>query len=184
MPSRRAFTIGLLVLATMLAVLWTPAAAEGRSESNRIARYDKSKAQCKGNKLCLRGYRYRKRCFSKPRGSTSQNACYIRYAAWYYGQNPNEAIATAKCESGPQLDKRAVSPGGTYYGNWQFDKATWAGAPHSTKIVRTARGSVVRDRRGRAKTRRRSRFSVKYSSLGAMWYWRKGERSRWPVCGR
>ena len=180
--------MGLLVAMTMLAFLWAPATAEGGDSTSgrgttqvRIPRYDKSQAQCRDNRRCLRDYRERKRC-RQLRSSYRQKVCLIRYAARYYGQDPDDAVATAKCESGDDLDPRAVSPGGTYKGHWQFDRTTWRAAPHSKRIVRTATGAAV-TKHGRVQFRRRSRFSVKYTALGAMWYWRKGERERWPVCG-
>ncbi len=172
---------------TMLAVLVPSAQAEGRSsqpdagiaKTGKIARYDKSKAQCRGSYRCLRDYHQRKRCNRKPRGSVSQTKCYVVYAARYYGQNPRDALATVSCES--TFSRHAEN--GPYLGPWQFDKPTWNATPHSQKIVRTAKGSVVRDPQGQLKTKRRSRTNAKYSSLGAMWYWRHGGRRRWPVCG-
>lgn len=171
----------------MLAAVVPSAPAEGRSSPLTrakgpladIARYDKTKAQCRGRRRCLRDYRQRRRCHRKPVGSVARTKCYVAYAARYYGQNPNDARATVSCES--TYNRRARN--GPYLGPWQFDIDTWKGAPHSLKIVRRVNGSVVRNRQGRAITKRRSRTNVKYTSLGAMWYWRNGERSRWPVCG-
>ena len=84
--------------------------------------------------------------------------CYIKRAAAHFGQSTYEALATAWCESryNPFADTNPP-----YVGIYQFDYPTWQGAPYPNK----------------------SRYSARYSALNAMWYWKQGQRSRWPVCG-
>jgi len=96
-------------------------------------------------------------CKQKYNG-VKRTICYIKRAAEHYGQNVNEAKSTAWCESrfNPSADTNPP-----YVGLFQFDGATWAGAPYGNK----------------------SRYSARYSALNAMWYWKLGQRSRWPVCG-
>lgn len=74
---------------------------------------------------------------------------------------PPHLRSIAACESGGRPD--AVSPGGTYRGAYQFDRATWAGVggtgdPASASIAeQTYRAELLYARRGAAP---------------------------WPVCGR
>lgn len=80
----------------------------------------------------------------------------IVYAATRYGQDVNKAKAVAYCES----TYNRYASNGTHFGLFQFDSSTWAGSPFDTK------GSV---------------YSARLNSLAAMWYWQRGEYSRW-VC--
>lgn len=81
----------------------------------------------------------------------------IKYAALKHRQSFADMKATAYCES----TYNPYAKNGPYRGLYQFDKATWAGGPHPD----------------------RSRTSAKHAALSAAWYWKRGERSRWPVCG-
>lgn len=94
-------------------------------------------------------------CKTKYRALERRAKCQIGRAARHYGQSERAAIATARCESNLRwwVDS-------TYDGLFQFDGQTWNGSPY----------------------RKHSVFSAKWASLSAMWYWKRGERSRWPNC--
>lgn len=77
----------------------------------------------------------------------------IRYAARRYHQSYSYALSVASCES--TLNPHASN--GTHFGLYQFDGATWAGQPFH----------------------RHSVWSARWAALGAMWYWARGEISRW-----
>jgi len=83
--------------------------------------------------------------------------CYIRRAATRYGQSQSRALAAAWCES--RFQTRASN--GPYKGIYQFNWTTWINGKWGPG---------------------HSRFNPKYAALNAMWYWHKGEYSRWPVC--
>jgi soluble lytic murein transglycosylase-like protein len=90
-----------------------------------------------------------------PRCSNSNPRACIVYAAGVYHQPVEDALRVAWCESSD--DPYAVNRESGDVGLWQFEAATWAGTPY----------------------RRHSVFSARWSSLGAMWYWSRGEQSRW-----
>jgi len=87
--------------------------------------------------------------------SNSRPVPCIVQAAERYHQSVDEAEDVAWCES--RDDPSAVNSESGDAGLWQFEAATWAATPY-------ARHSV---------------FSAHWSSLGAMWYWSRGEQSRW-----
>lgn len=96
-------------------------------------------------------------CLKKYNGVRTTK-CFIKRAAEHFDQSVGQAKATAWCES--RYDPFASS-NPPYVGLYQFDKPTWKSAPWHKK----------------------SRTSARYSALNAMWYWKIGDRDRWPVCG-
>ncbi len=92
-------------------------------------------------------------CIKKYSG-VSQTKCLIKRAAEHFGQSYSYALSVAWCES---RYNPFANNSGKYLGLYQFDYATWQGAPWRNK----------------------SRYSARYSALNAMWYWRIGQISRW-----
>lgn len=88
-------------------------------------------------------------------GVDNVEACVV-YAALAYEQDVAKAIDVAESESG-----MTACPSGnpTHFGVFQFDEATWAGTPYSAH----------------------SPCEPLWASLGAMWYWARGETSRWTT---
>lgn len=145
--------------------------------TGKTPRYDKTRAQCGTNRDCLRVFNQRKECQALPRHSEHQVRCWIRFGARYYGQDVDQALDTAECESGFEHDAK----NGPYKGIFQFDRPTWKNA----KPTRMSRRRVVRtSANGDRKTTLvyPKRVWPKYAALSAMWYWDQGEQSRWPVC--
>ncbi len=79
----------------------------------------------------------------------------IRLAAAAYGQSAAALRRTAWCESRYQR-----YTGGSYLSFWQYDWPTWRSSPFAAF----------------------SPFDPVASSLATAWYWRRGERERWPNC--
>jgi hypothetical protein len=78
--------------------------------------------------------------------------CFIRRAAIHYHQPVSDAIRVAHCESTWRWWIR-----GHHQGMYQFLWSTWRSTPYG----------------------RRSVYSPKWASLGAMWMWRVGRRGEW-----
>lgn len=78
----------------------------------------------------------------------------ILYAATKFGQSYSYALGVAYCES--TLNPYASN--GSHFGLFQFDGVTWAGSPYDDN------GSV---------------YNPFWNSMAAMWYWARGEFSRW-----
>lgn len=81
--------------------------------------------------------------------------CEVRRAAIHYGQPPSLAIRVAYCESKwrPRTDAH-------YEGLFQFLWSTWRTTPYA----------------------KRSPYSAKWNSLGAMWMWKAGRADEWGKC--
>ena len=171
----RALAVILTTLAAFLGLGLMPEAANGKTP-----RYDKSRAQCRTNRDCLRDYNRRKECRKLPRHSKRQVRCWIRYAAHYYDQSVDQALDTAQCESHYEHD--ATSPSGRYKGIFQFDRPTWRSAK-PTRMSRRRQVRVAANGDRKVTLRYPSRYWPKYAALSAMWYWSIGQRSRWPHCG-
>ncbi len=77
----------------------------------------------------------------------------IKYASTLYHQSYSHAYSVAYRES--TLNRFASN--GSHWGLYQFDGATWAGCPNVYSDIDSARDN----------------------SLCAMWYWHRGETSRW-----
>lgn len=147
-------------------------------EKNEVPRYDKTKQECQNFKPCLDDYYIRRRCFRKPSSSVAQNKCYIRYAARYYRQLTYQALAVGKCES--TFDEKARN--GRFRGLFQIGGTEWYDTPfgQAKRKVRVAYRAKDGSKRKRTVIKPRySRTDGKYNSLAAMWYWKRGEQSRW-----
>jgi hypothetical protein len=81
----------------------------------------------------------------------------ISYAAKRYHQS----LALALCVAFHESTMNPYASNGTHFGNFQFDQTTWDGSPYA----------------------RHSYWSAKWSALAAMWYFSKGEYSRWQGDG-
>jgi transglycosylase-like protein with SLT domain/SH3 domain-containing protein len=78
----------------------------------------------------------------------------ITDAAHQYGQNPDDMVRVARCESG--LNPSAVG-GGQYYGLFQFVPSTFSGTPYGDKSI----------------------FDPSANAGAAAWMWSQGHKSEW-----
>ena len=81
---------------------------------------------------------------------------FIADAARRFGQDPDEMIRVADCES--TLDAQAVNPAGSY-GLFQFVRSTWESTPYADNDV----------------------FEAWANANAAAWMWANGRRHEW-VC--
>lgn len=81
----------------------------------------------------------------------------IQQAAAAYGQNPDDMIRVARCES--SLNPRAVDPAGLYHGLFQFVPSTFAGTPYGGQDI----------------------YDPWANAHAAAWMWSEGRKSEW-VC--
>jgi uncharacterized protein YraI len=80
----------------------------------------------------------------------------IYQAADHYGQDRNDMLRVARCES--NLDPYAVNPSGSY-GLFQFIRSTWKSTPYGDKDI----------------------FDPSANANAAAWMWKQGRKSEW-VC--
>ncbi|HET7094104.1 MAG TPA: transglycosylase SLT domain-containing protein [Thermomicrobiales bacterium] len=78
----------------------------------------------------------------------------ITDAAHQYGQNPDDMVRVARCESG--LNPNAVG-GGQYYGLYQFVPSTFAGTPYGDQSI----------------------FDPSANAGAAAWMWSQGKKGQW-----
>ena len=78
-------------------------------------------------------------------------------AAARYGQDPEDMLRVATCESG--LDPNAVGGGGAYHGLFQFVPSTFAGTPYADQSI----------------------YDPYANANAAAWMWSQGRRNEW-VC--
>ena len=81
----------------------------------------------------------------------------IQQAAAAYGQNPDDIVRVARCES--NLNPRAVDPTGSYHGLFQFVPSTFAGTPYGGQDI----------------------YDPWANAHAAAWMWSEGRKFEW-VC--
>ena len=96
---------------------------------------------------------------SSSRGASSEEEIIriIHEAADSYGQNREDMVRVARCESG--LDPNAVGGGGAYHGLFQFVPSTFAGTPYGDQNI----------------------YDPWANANAAAWMWSEGRRNEW-VC--
>lgn len=92
-----------------------------------------------------------------PAGSEQEIISVIQQAAAAYGQNPDDMIRVARCES--NLNPRAVGGGGAYHGLFQFVPSTFAGTPYGGQDI----------------------YDPWANAHAAAWMWSEGRKAEW-VC--
>ncbi len=107
-------------------------------------------------RLCWKNAPGTESCFKrKTQAGTSK--CFIRRAAAHFGQSKQQAYAIAFRES--RFNPRVTNSSSGAAGLYQFMPGTWAHTPYRKKSV----------------------YSPKWASLGAMWMWSKGGYSHWSL---
>lgn len=92
-----------------------------------------------------------------PVGSEQEVIAVIQEAAAAYGQNPDDMLRVAQCES--NLNPRAVDPSGAYHGLFQFVPSTFAGTPYGGQDI----------------------YDPWANAHAAAWMWSEGRKAEW-VC--
>ena len=108
------------------------------------------------NRLCWKNNPGTESCF-KRKGQPAVAKCFIRRAAAHFGESKDLAYSIAYRESRYQWGITNSSSGAA--GLYQFMPGTWASTPY----------------------RRKSPYSPKWASLGAMWMWAHGGYSHWSL---
>lgn len=92
-----------------------------------------------------------------PATSEQEIISVIHQAAAAYGQNPDDMVRVARCES--NLNPRAVDPSGSYHGLFQFVPSTFATTPYGGQDI----------------------YDPWANAHAAAWMWSEGKKSAW-VC--
>lgn len=92
-----------------------------------------------------------------PATSEQEIISVIQQAAAAYGQNPDDMVRVARCES--NLNPRAVDPSGSYHGLFQFVPSTFASTPYGDQDI----------------------YDPWANAHAAAWMWSEGKKSSW-VC--
>lgn len=92
-----------------------------------------------------------------PASSEQEVISVIQQAAAAYGQNPDDMIRVARCES--NLNPRAVGAGGMYHGLFQFVPSTFAATPYGGQDI----------------------YDPWANAHAAAWMWSEGRKAEW-VC--
>jgi uncharacterized protein YraI len=92
-----------------------------------------------------------------PATSEQEIISVIHQAAAAYGQNPDDMVRVARCES--NLNPRAVDPSGSYHGLFQFVPSTFATTPYGGQDI----------------------YDPWANAHAAAWMWSEGLKSAW-VC--
>jgi uncharacterized protein YraI len=92
-----------------------------------------------------------------PASSEQEIISVIQQAAAAYGQNPDDMIRVARCES--SLNPRAVGGGGLWHGLFQFVPSTFAATPYGGQDI----------------------YDPWANAHAAAWMWSEGRKSEW-VC--